>query len=230
MLIPKGGGLSTGCYGGVLYPVPAQTCMGTGIICASFFLWLFNGFVCHKQCFCSVGSVWAILILTRVEVFLPPSSMSYVQTIVYLSLWPKLAVLILFLSDKDKIYRIYFCPTLAVLNPGQIAWLADIFLTHPPFVLIRNVFDFLYQNLESVLCILIAICFFLLTASRVAAGSALDCPYSYFLEVEKNLTAVFIWPWIARKSVLPFLGFIVSIFSPLLNIKMFADLRRVLIF
>ena len=57
--------LLTGCYGDLLYPEPAQTCMGTGNVC-ELSLPLFSAMYC-KQRFCSVGFVLVILILTLVE-------------------------------------------------------------------------------------------------------------------------------------------------------------------
>ena len=101
---------------------------------------------------------------------------------------------------------------------------------HISFGFIRDVFDLLYQNLESVLCLLTAILFFLVAASRVAAGSAQGCSYSYYLSVEKNLTAVFIWVWSACASAEDSELKQTTFNGPLLTVEVCADLGYILIF
>jgi hypothetical protein len=49
--------------------------------------------------------------------------------------------------------------------------------------------DFIYKNLESLLCIIVAGLFLVLTASRVQAQSGSMC-LSYYLHVETNATSV----------------------------------------
>lgn len=53
----------------------------------------------------------------------------------------------------------------------------------------RNYVDFLYKNLESLLCIIVACLFLVMTASRVQAESGPVCLSSY-LHIEKNATSV----------------------------------------
>ena len=52
-----------------------------------------------------------------------------------------------------------------------------------------NITDFLYRNLESVLCLITAALYITIAASRVQAGEGFECSATY-LHIEKNATAV----------------------------------------
>jgi hypothetical protein len=53
----------------------------------------------------------------------------------------------------------------------------------------RNISDFLYRNLETILCFITAGLYITIVASRILAGTGFDCSPEY-LHMEKNATSV----------------------------------------